>query len=87
MSIIFQVLISLFLLCLITKFWFFRSSSNKNSPPSPPKQPILGNLHQLGSLAHQNLQSLAKKHGPLMLLHFGSVPTLIVSSADATLID
>ncbi|KAH6790127.1 hypothetical protein C2S51_005133 [Perilla frutescens var. frutescens] len=53
------------------------------APPSPSKLPIIGNLHQLGSLPHHNLHSLAKKHGPLMLLHFGSVPVLIVSSADS----
>nr|WET52767.1 cytochrome P450 71AU227 [Callicarpa americana] len=79
---IFPTLISLLLLWSITK-WFFKSAGNKKLPPSPPKLPILGNLHQLGSLPHQNLQSLARKHGPLMLLHFGSVPVLIVSSADA----
>ncbi|KAI3454396.1 hypothetical protein Pfo_011059 [Paulownia fortunei] len=78
---IFQALISLFLFWSITK-WFCKSAGNKNLPPSPPKLPILGNLHQLGSLPHHNLQSLAKKHGPLMLLHLGNVPTLIVSSAD-----
>ncbi|KAI3464159.1 hypothetical protein Pfo_020822 [Paulownia fortunei] len=79
---IFSVLVSVFLLWYITK-WFCKPDGNKNLPPSPPKLPILGNLHQLGSLPHLNLQFLAKKHGPLMLLHFGTVPVLIVSSADA----
>lgn len=41
------------------------------------------NLHQLGTLPHRSLHSLSKKHGPLMLLHLGRVPVLIVSSADA----
>ncbi|XP_057787916.1 cytochrome P450 71A8-like [Salvia miltiorrhiza] len=76
---IFPVLISLLLLWLVTK----RVSGNKNLPPSPRKLPILGNLHQLGFLPHRNLQSLAVKHGPFMLLHFGSVPVLIASTADA----
>ncbi|KAI3464158.1 hypothetical protein Pfo_020821 [Paulownia fortunei] len=79
---IFPALVSLFLLWSITK-WFCKPAANKNLPPSPPKLPVLGNLHQLGSLPHQSLHSLAKNHGPLMLLHFGSVPVLIVSSADA----
>ncbi|CAA3012841.1 cytochrome P450 71A8-like [Olea europaea subsp. europaea] len=58
-------------------------TNSKNLPPSPPKLPIIGNLHQIGTLPHHSLQSMSKKYGPLMLLHFGNVPTLIVSSADA----
>lgn len=79
---IFPVFISLVLLWTVTK-WLSKSSRSKNLPPSPLKLPILGNLHQLGLLPHQTLQSLAGKHGPLMLLHFGSVPVLVVSTADA----
>ncbi|XP_059441136.1 cytochrome P450 736A117-like [Corylus avellana] len=56
-------------------------TAKKNTPPSPPKLPIVGNLHQLGLQAHRSLESLAQRHGPLMLLHFGSVPTLVASSA------
>ncbi|KAG5537010.1 hypothetical protein RHGRI_024448 [Rhododendron griersonianum] len=59
------------------------SSTTKNFPPSPPKLPFIGNLHQLGLSAHRSLQSLSRKHGPLMLLQLGSVPALVVSSADA----
>jgi hypothetical protein len=58
-------------------------TTKKNSPPSPPKLPIVGNFHQLDSQPHRSLGSLAQRHGPLMLLHFGSVPTLVASSADA----
>ncbi|KAG6481955.1 cytochrome P450 71A1-like [Zingiber officinale] len=49
--------------------------------PSPWRLPIIGDLHRLGSLPHRSLRALSRKHGPLMLLHFGSVPTLVVSSA------
>ncbi|KAL7098375.1 hypothetical protein ACP275_09G013700 [Erythranthe tilingii] len=63
-------------------WWITSSSINMNSPPSPPALPIIGNLHQLGKLHHRSLHRLSKKHGPLMLLHLGSKPTLVVSSAD-----
>ena len=58
-------------------------NTKENSPPSPPKLPIIGNLHQLGLQPHRSLQTLAHCHGRLMLLHLGSVPVLVVSSVDA----
>ncbi|CAL9134698.1 unnamed protein product, partial [Musa acuminata var. zebrina] len=51
-------------------------------PPSPTKLPFIGNFHQLGSHPHRSLHALSQKHGPLMLLHLGQVPTLVVSSPD-----
>ncbi|XP_043703628.1 cytochrome P450 71A1-like [Telopea speciosissima] len=58
------------------------SAEEPNLPPSPPKLPIIGNLHQLGTLPHRSLAALSHKYGPLMLFHFGSVPSLVVSSPD-----
>lgn len=74
--------IGLFSIYLLTK-WMCKISSNKRLPPSPPRLPILGNLHQLSMLSHRSLQSLGSRNGPLMLLHFGSKPVLVVQSADA----
>jgi len=71
---LFLLLSLLFLLRLVKR-------DKLNLPPSPPKLPIIGNLHQLGRL-HRSLRALSSKYGPLMLLHFGKVPTLIVSSAE-----
>lgn len=79
-------LFTIFLVFLSLVFiikWYSNSATSNNSPPSPPRIPLLGNLHQLGLLPHRTLQSLAQKYGPLMLLHFGKVPVLVVSSADA----
>ncbi|KAJ1417590.1 Cytochrome P450 [Sesbania bispinosa] len=76
------ILLVLLSLVFIIK-WYSNSATSKNSPPSPPRIPLLGNLHQLGLFPHRTLQSLAQKYGPLMLLHFGKVPVLVVSSADA----
>ncbi|XP_062116113.1 cytochrome P450 736A117-like [Humulus lupulus] len=74
----------IFTISLIKRLIFTLSNTTqKNLPPSPRRLPILGNLHQLGLYPYRTLQQLAQHHGPLMLVHFGSRPVLVVSSADA----
>ncbi|KAL3848685.1 hypothetical protein ACJIZ3_010567 [Penstemon smallii] len=79
-------LVSLFSIYILKKCIPFKPfSKTKRLPPSPPKLPILGNLHQLRPLTHRSFQSLGRKYGPVMLLHFGSKPVIIVQSAKAAI--
>ncbi|KAH6788408.1 hypothetical protein C2S51_003414 [Perilla frutescens var. frutescens] len=78
------LLVALFSFILLAAFhqrW--RSAPRKTLPPSPRKVPIIGNLHQLGKYPHRSLQSLSKRYGQLMLLHFGNVEVVVATSAAA----
>lgn len=59
-----------------------KRQKKKQLSPGPLKPPILGNLHQLGELLHQSHWHLSKKYGPVMFLHLGRIPTVIIYSAD-----
>ncbi|XP_065860594.1 cytochrome P450 71A1-like [Euphorbia lathyris] len=71
---------SVFLLLLPLVFLIKFTKKKKQTLPSPPKLPLIGNLHQIGILPHRSLHALSSKYGPLMLLHFDQAPTLVVSS-------
>jgi hypothetical protein len=63
-------------------------AQGKRLPPGPWKLPLLGSLHHVllsryGDLPHRALRELSGRHGPLMLLRLGVVPTLVVSSVVA----
>ncbi|CAH8390873.1 unnamed protein product [Eruca vesicaria subsp. sativa] len=82
-----KILISLCLTTLLAflflKQLFKRTTTTKlNPPPSPWRLPIIGNFHQLSLSPHRSFRSLSLRYGPLMLLHFGRVPVLVVSSAE-----
>ncbi|XP_051123363.1 cytochrome P450 736A117-like [Andrographis paniculata] len=52
-------------------------------PPSPPKIPILGNIHQVGViLPHRSLWNLCKQYGPFMFLQFGIRKVYVIQSGD-----
>ncbi|WVZ79262.1 hypothetical protein U9M48_026864 [Paspalum notatum var. saurae] len=53
-------------------------------PPGPWQLPVIGSMHHLtGQLPHRAMRDLARRHGPVMLLRIGEVPTVVVSSPDA----
>lgn len=56
----------------------------KALPPGPRPWPILGNLPDVASdMPHLKFQHLASQFGPIMSLRLGSVPCVVVSTAEA----
>ncbi|EOA25729.1 hypothetical protein CARUB_v10019090mg [Capsella rubella] len=79
------MILFLCLIVFITILFFKKQTTGKNSYTfaSPPRLPLIGNLHQLGQHPHRSLCYLSHRYGPLMLLHFGSVPVIVASTAEA----
>lgn len=77
-------LLCLLLFLFLSVLYLFKSRKPTGVcyPPSPPSLPVIGNLHQIGPLVHRSFHELSRKYGPIMLLHFGHSPTLVVSSAE-----
>jgi cytochrome P450 len=51
--------------------------------PGPWQLPVIGSLHHLArDLPHRAMRDLARRHGPVMFLRLGEVPTLVVSSRE-----
>ncbi|RID77740.1 hypothetical protein BRARA_A00623 [Brassica rapa] len=79
-SCVFLLLTFVSLICFVKKI---KETKTLNLPPSPPSFPIIGNLHQLAGLPHRCFHHLSIKYGPVVLLHLGSVPTVVISSSEA----
>ncbi|XP_022966921.1 cytochrome P450 71B19-like [Cucurbita maxima] len=69
-------------LFIILKWKAAANRRKRNFPPSPPKLPIIGNLHQLGKLPHRSLWRLSQLYGPIMSLNLGRIETIIISSTE-----
>ncbi|CAK9161179.1 unnamed protein product [Ilex paraguariensis] len=52
----------------------------KRIPPGPKPWPVVGNLHQLGTLPHITLHFFAKKYGEIMQVKYGSRTVVVASS-------
>ncbi|OEL19713.1 Flavonoid 3'-monooxygenase [Dichanthelium oligosanthes] len=57
------------------------SASKLPLPPGPRGWPVLGNLPQLGAKPHHTMCAMARKHGPLFRLRFGSAEVVVAASA------
>ncbi|XP_073293441.1 cytochrome P450 71AU50-like [Primulina huaijiensis] len=69
--------------CIAAPLLHMYTRKKKKLPPGPKGLPILGHLQMIGKNPHQDLERMAKQHGPIMYLQFGFVPNIIVSSAAA----
>ncbi|KAF2316781.1 hypothetical protein GH714_042122 [Hevea brasiliensis] len=54
---------------------------NLRLPPSPPALPFIGHIHLFSPVVSKCFHNISSKHGPLLYLHLGSRPLLLVSSA------
>ncbi|KAH6836271.1 hypothetical protein C2S53_001137 [Perilla frutescens var. hirtella] len=80
-----QYFVIIFFSYVIVIKLYKKTRNDRKLPPGPWKLPILGNLHQLmliGSLPHHALQTLSRKHGPLMHINLGELPVIVVSSPE-----
>ncbi|KAH7865140.1 hypothetical protein Vadar_002770 [Vaccinium darrowii] len=70
------------LLLLLFALHFFQGGRKLKLPPSPPRLPIIGHLHLLGTLPHKSFSILSQTYGRILLLQLGLAPTLVVTSAE-----
>lgn len=79
-SLLLPILCPLILLLLFRCYAYAtRSGGMLDKLPSPPgRLPLIGHMHLIGFFPHMSLRDLATD---LMLLHLGTVPTLVVSSS------
>ncbi|KAI5020826.1 hypothetical protein ZWY2020_045714 [Hordeum vulgare] len=81
------LLASLAAAVLAAVVWHLRGHANGPNnprlplPPGPRGWPVLGNLPQLGDKPHHTMAALARRHGPLFRLRFGSADVVVAASA------
>ncbi|KAJ9567437.1 hypothetical protein OSB04_003403 [Centaurea solstitialis] len=74
------------LLLLIPSFFLaahFRRKTHNLPPTIFPTLPIIGHLHLLKTPIHRTFATISAKHGPILVIRFGSRRVLLVSSPSA----
>ncbi|KAJ4848865.1 hypothetical protein Tsubulata_036350 [Turnera subulata] len=78
MAILFLYLLLFLVLHTITKHFL---NKIQNHPPTPfPSLPIIGHLYLLKGPFHRAFTKISERYGPIVLLQFGSLRVLLVSS-------
>ena len=71
------------LTCRTYLLHFYRNFTG--APRGPLPLPILGNIHQLGVMAHENLRVLSKTYGRVMRVLVGDDVVYVISGANEVL--
>ncbi|KAJ1383162.1 Cytochrome P450, partial [Sesbania bispinosa] len=83
----FQGYIQVFLICVLSTillvFILKRKQKKTLLPPSPLPLPIIGHLHLLSPIPHQDFHNLSIHYGPIIHLFLGSIPCVIANTAEA----
>lgn len=77
-----KVAVTVVFALLFAKYLLGATMGRRKLPPGPTPWPIIGNIASLSGLPHRSLEKLSRHYGGLMYLSLGSVPTIVVSTAE-----
>ncbi|KAF7818981.1 cytochrome P450 93A3-like [Senna tora] len=81
-SYLFIFLIWLISVALFRAIFTIRNRTKLRLPPSPLALPIIGHLHLFRPTPYEALQKLTDRYGPLIQIYLGSIPFVVVGSAE-----
>lgn len=73
----------LFATILVLFLYLSKPRRSPGFPPGPPTFPLIGNLHQLGTKIHLNLNTLKDIYGPVYSIFLGRMPVVVISGISA----
>ncbi|KAI4387312.1 hypothetical protein MLD38_005154 [Melastoma candidum] len=77
------ILITILVIIGLNHLLFLLHRQRRGLPLGPLPLPVIGNLHQLTCYPHRGLCDLSRTYGPIMLVHLGNVPMIVVSTPRA----